>query len=176
MHVWTLHGVAIPPPLCLITCGLCHMIFALWLLGIDKTQRALPQEWEQSRSITHYRERSILLFQGILLREFIALARKWGYMLTPACSPDSPSVMWHAGKPHDLLWRLALFDSAYKGKPEPNPSFSCVCNGDITLIPLSFLITSVLLSLISCKLGPHTRKCDDGWLGSRTQLDSSQSE
>lgn len=33
-----------------------------------------------------------------------------------------------------FLW-LALFDSAYKGKLEPNPSFGFVCMGDCTLIP-----------------------------------------
>lgn len=38
-------------------------------------------------------------------------------------------------KPHALFLWLALFASAYKGKLKPNPFFSCVCTGDIKVIP-----------------------------------------
>lgn len=49
-------------------------------------------------------------------------------------------------KPHDLRLWLALFYPAFNRKPESNPKFSCVCTGDITLIP-HFSSIHVLVSL-----------------------------
>lgn len=51
--------LAAPPPLFLMACGLCHMLFILQPLRIDKTPPAPLRRLECSRSITHYCGKSI---------------------------------------------------------------------------------------------------------------------